>query len=127
MLPLVVALGIAVVGCGPNAHVPLLTGDNPDGDLPSGACYTNVASGPLIADPVFGTVIQDATGGPVPGPVVPVMWPVGYTAREAGSEIEVVSGVGVVVAKTGNRYQIEGGYVGSTTGAFLACGYVLAK
>jgi hypothetical protein len=126
-LPFLVALVVAFAGCTPTTPVPLLTGDNPDGDLANGACYTNFASGPLVADPTYGTSIQDFTAGTEPAPVVPVRWPVGYTARQAGSEIEVVNGVGLVVAKTGNRYQIEGGYVGGNPPAFLSCGYVLAK
>jgi hypothetical protein len=127
MLSFLLALGVALAGCTPTAPVPLLTGDNPDGDLMSGGCYTNSANGPLVTDPVYGTAIQDDTGGPEPWPVAAVMWPMGYTARHAGSEIEVVNREGLVVAKTGNRYHIEGGYVGGSTPAFLACGYVLAK
>lgn len=121
------AIAVGVAGCASNPPAPLSTGNDPDGMAFNGACYTNFASGTLIADPVYGTRIQDLTAMTEPAPIVPIMWPVGYTARHSGSEIEVLNGVGAVVAKTGNRYQIEGGYVGGDAPAFLACGYVLPK
>jgi hypothetical protein len=127
-IAIAIAIAMAMAGCTPAAPVPLLTGDGgPIAHLPKGSCYTNFASGPLHADPDYGTVVQDFSADTEPAPVVPVMWPIGYTARRSGTEIEVLDGAGRVVAKTGHRYQIEGGYVDTKPPAFLACGYVLPK
>jgi hypothetical protein len=85
------------------------------------SCYTNFASGPLTVDATYGTAITDQ------GHTMPVMWPPGYTGRQAGSEVEVVDETGKVRARTGNSYQIEGGYGSQDPPAFVACGYVLPK
>ena len=81
-------------------------------------CYTNFALGQLVEDPASGTAIVEM------GRRTPVMWPAGYTGRRSVWEVEVADTWGRVVARTGTRVQIEGGYIG---GAFLACGYVLNR
>ena len=43
---------------------------------------------------------------------------------EPAAEVEIADASGHVVARTGSRVQIEGGYTG---GAFFACGYVLNR
>jgi hypothetical protein len=51
------------------------------------------------------------------------MWPVGYTGRQAGAEVEVLDTAGHVAARTGTRIHLEGGYTdlpGAHT-AWLAC------
>jgi hypothetical protein len=126
-LVLVVA---ALVGCGSvgrsvgasAAPVPLLTGAALTGD----GCYTDFAVGLLSVDPTYGTAVKDETSN---GHVVPVMWRPGYTALRVGSEVSVLDPAGTVVATTGHRYKIAGGYVskgtaGSSTSAFWACGFV---
>ena len=105
--------------------VPLLTGWGPLGPHDDGmvGCYTNFAVGQLVVDAEFGTaLIEDGRD------TVPVMWPPGTTGRQAGSEVEVVNRKGVVIARTGNRYQIEGaGSARYPEPGWLACGYVLPK
>jgi hypothetical protein len=105
--------------------VPLLTGWGalaPHDDERIG-CYTNFAVGQLVVDGEFGTaLIEDGRDA------VPVMWPPGTTGRQAGSEVEVVNKKGAVIARTGNRYQIEGaGSARYPLPGWLACGYVLPK
>ena len=86
-------------------------------------CYTNFATGLLVVDPTYGTAITDESMGETG----PVMWPTGYTGRQAGSEVEVIDREGHVVATTGRRYQIEGAWEGKNPDSWLACGYVLPK
>jgi hypothetical protein len=105
--------------------VPLLTGWGalaPHDDDRIG-CYTNFAVGQLVVDTEFGTaLIEDGRDA------VPVMWPPGTTGRQVGSEVEVISKRGEVIARTGNRYQIEGaGSARYPLPGWLACGYVLPK
>jgi hypothetical protein len=97
--------------------VRLLTGPG----LVSGSmvgCYTSFALGQLEVDPASGTAIVEN------GRRTPVMWPYGYTGRQSVLGVEVADASGHVVANTGTRVQIEGGYTG---GAFFACGYVLSR
>jgi hypothetical protein len=105
--------------------VPLLTGWGALGPHEDGrvACYTNFAVGQLVVDAEFGTaLIEDG------GEAVPVMWPPGHTGRQSGSEVEVLDKSGKGVARTGNRYQIEGaGTARYPEPGWLACGYVLPK
>jgi hypothetical protein len=54
----------------------------------------------VVADPTFGTVSKDG-GGPE------LTWPRGYTARWAGSEVEVLDLEGNVVLTTGKRYWLS--------------------
>jgi hypothetical protein len=70
---------------------------------------------------MYGTAIVE-NGHPTP-----VMWPPGFTARQSGSDVEVLNKQGNVAARTGSRYQIEGGYGGRDPSSFVACGYVLAR
>jgi len=78
----------------PGESVPLLTGDV--------GCYAGGEGGPtglLVAEPRYGTSFVGR----------PVMWPRGYTARRAGSEVEVVGADGRVKATTGRTYHISVG------------------
>jgi hypothetical protein len=129
-----VALALVVLGCSPSVQLgepvevltgfPTLLGNGP-------GCYTNSASGQLIADPQYGTAVIDEimlrVTGTIPSPV-PVMWRPGYSAHRLGSEVAVTDTSGNVVATTGHRYLIAGGYVGGDistprqpTGVFWAC------
>ena len=101
-LLLAVAFAFAAAGCA-GSPVYLLTGSDPNrppvpsrqptpittvtSNLPTVGCYTNFALGLLSVDPQYGTRIADGTIGGGSGPV---MWPVGYTARKSGSEVEVL-------------------------------------
>jgi hypothetical protein len=55
---------------------------------------------------------------------MPVVWPPGSTARQSGAEVEVLDATGKVVARTGNRYEIEGAANTLPLRGWLACGYV---
>jgi hypothetical protein len=95
----------------PGGSVPLLTGEGYGGQ---GGCYLNFFVNELVVDPVNGTAVVEeykTKDGPQ-SRVVPIMWPSGYTARRSGSEVEVLSINGEVVARTGGRYRIQGGYEG---------------
>lgn len=131
-------LAMLVLGCGspmlPGQPVALLTGDY-QGMAASGACFTYWVEGPLTVDPEYGTAITDGDLATVP---VPVMWRPGYTGRRVGSVVEVRDPAGNVVATTGRRYRIDGGYVDSDVllhaevippdpRAFFACGSVIPK
>lgn len=102
----------------PGEPVPLLTGDG------TGAgCYLSFLVDDLVVDPVNGTaVIEEYTKDGVPGSrALPIMWPTGYTARRSGSEVEVLSANGHGVARTGERYRIQGGYSG---GVWVTCAMI---
>lgn len=120
-LVLTLVLGVLAAACG--GSVSLLTGNGGLGSATDGmvGCYTNFAQGQLVVDAAYGTAIVEN------GRATPVMWPRGSTARQSGSDVEVVDTKGTVVARTGSRYQIEGGYSGSNPRSFVACGYVLAR
>jgi hypothetical protein len=62
-------------------------------------CLLSYAVLDVVADPKFGTV-DKATGAPL-------TWPRGYTARQAGSEVEVLNSTGKVVLTTGARYWLS--------------------
>jgi hypothetical protein len=98
-----VAVALLLAGCGsgesPTA-VPLLTGNL--------GCYAGGESGPtalLVADPTYGTSLNGQ----------PVMWPGGYTARRAGSQVEVLDAAGTVRATTGRTYHISFAYAPGLT------------
>jgi hypothetical protein len=121
-LALAALVAIAAIGCS-GSSVRLLTGRGGLGPLPSGmvSCYTDFAVGQLVVEHTYGTAIIENNRQ------TPVMWPIGYSGRLSGGQIEVVNTEGSVVARTGNRYQIEGGHGGTNPTSFVACGYVLSK
>jgi hypothetical protein len=139
-----VALVTVLVGCGlERPPVILVTGIPPNlhhGDGVVHGCFTSWAEGPVIFDPTYGTAIIDldlAANAPPdasPPAAVPVAWPPSYTARLHGSEVAVLDPQGNVVATTGHKYRIDGGYVGPAglsgdhplpmNRAFYACGSV---
>jgi hypothetical protein len=99
----IATLGLALLlaGCGAAREatkgelVPLLTGDL--------GCYAGGEGGPtapLLAEPRYGTSVFGK----------PVMWPTGYTARRAGSEVEVLDTQGKVKATTGRTYHMSQAY-----------------
>jgi hypothetical protein len=111
------ALALCLLGCS-GEPVTLLTGVDPD------ACYAGGETGMtgrLVVDPKYGTSFNGK----------PVMWPVGFTARRAGAEVEVLDAQGTVRATTGRTYHISIGYVSDrqvveSVGAFPAavnCSY----
>ena len=109
------ALALCLPGCGsvvlPWDRVELLTDNGAPG------CYTTAArGGQLIVDQTHGTAIHDGSDAPVP-----VMWPLGFTGRRVGSEVEVVDPDGKVVATTGRTYNFRGGVTPEDPPVFWAC------
>ena len=103
-----IAVVLCLVGCGPSAGS-LLTFDSRDG-----LCFLASVSGRLVVDVGHVTAISpeaDDHGGMLDGPRI-VAWPSGYTARANGSEVDVLDAQGRVVATTGHRYILPGGFVG---------------
>lgn len=91
-------------------------------------CYTDFITAELVTDPTYGTaVIEHDSTGHNPDHRYPVMWLPGDTGRRSGSEVEVLDRSGSVIARTGQAWQIEGGYWGdsATPDVWVACGYVL--
>jgi hypothetical protein len=80
----------------PGQPVFLLTGVSPTTCYAGGESSSGI-SGVLRPDPSFGTVIG----------TTPIMWPVGYTARRVGSEVEVLDMEGRVKATTGRSYRMS--------------------
>jgi hypothetical protein len=136
-----ILLAAALVGCGSvgasvgasaiasDDSVYLLTGVGPNGNSASdgSGCFLDWAVGLLSVDPTSGTTVKDEGTGQV----MPIMWKPGYTARRVGSEVSVLDPNGTVVATTGHRYKINGGWVGPgdpakfpTVSGFWACGRV---
>ena len=92
------ALALCVAGCSSaglsDGRVELLTGVDPN------ICYAGGEggeTGSLVVDPKHGTSFNGH----------PVAWPNGFTARRAGSEVEVLDAAGTVVATTGRVYHIS--------------------
>jgi hypothetical protein len=86
-------LALVLLGCGLFVdRVPLHTADSASG----ACCILMYWVVDVVADPTFGT-IDKATGQPL-------TWPARYTARRAGSEVEVLDPAGRVVLTTGGRY-----------------------
>ena len=108
-------VSIAMVGCAPvpGPAVHLRTGD--------GSCYTFYTKGELVVDKAAGVAIIEVSPGN-PAKAMPIVWPPGYTGRESGSDVEVLDGRGLVVARTGTRMEIQGGY---GVGGFVVCGMTM--
>lgn len=97
----VLAVAVAMWRLSPGPAVPLWAG--------SDTCYLSNITGELVADPISGVaIIERHTGNP--DRTTRLDWPGGYTARLSGSEVEVLDRRGVVVARTGTRMEIQGGY-----------------
>ena len=108
-------LAMSLLGCGraveTAAGAQLLTGEITG---MAGACYADVTGHKslLSYDPIDGTAIFDGRQ------LIPVMWPVGYTARMAGEQLEVLDTSKQVVATTGRSYNLVGRY---HAGMFQTC------
>jgi hypothetical protein len=131
MKRLVVTTGLAVVlmGCGSinqglasfgvpasGAPVQLLTDNKPYEEVP---CDGGWDVGQLIPDPTYGTSLDDSLTWP--GGPRPVVWRLGFTGRQVGSDVEVFDADGVLVAKTGQWYRVDGGSWGNNPTLVLAC------
>ena len=65
----------------------------------SGSCVLMYSIVDVAADPTYGTI--DRVSGN------PLTWPLGYTGRWVGTEVEVLNPAGNVVLTTGQRYRIS--------------------
>jgi hypothetical protein len=84
-------------------------------------CYLMGVAGDLVTDPTAGTaVIWDMSGRREV-----VTWPNGWTARSAGSEVEVLNRKGQVAYRTGTRVDLMGGF-SNVDNSFVVCGMELA-
>jgi hypothetical protein len=111
-------LAFTLAACAPGAPVTLLTGA-PNGDHRPGAgevgCYLMGATGQLLPDASAGTAIT----WDLDHKTHPISWPPGFTGRSSGDQVEVVDEAGSVVARTGTRISLLGGFEADT---FVACG-----
>jgi hypothetical protein len=82
------------------------------------SCFLLNIRGELVVDARYGTAIVSSQAGVTP---MPVMWPLGFTGRRVGSEVEVLDPTGTSVATTGRTYRLDGGFWGE---GFSACGAV---
>jgi hypothetical protein len=79
-------------------------------------CYTMGVAGNLVTDPAAGTaIIWDMSGHREV-----VTWPNGWTARSAGSEVEVLNRKGQVAYRTGTRVDLMGGF-SNVDNSFVVC------
>jgi hypothetical protein len=79
-------------------------------------CFVANTTGLLVPDATAGTAIVSED---MAESTAQVLWPAGYTARRSGGEIEVLDRGGLVVARTGQRYELLGGY--NRDGQWIAC------
>jgi hypothetical protein len=89
--------GLAAPSASPGGPVPLLTVET---QTSFGSCVLDLYYvGNVIADPTSGAPTDAATGESF-------AWPKGFTARRAGSEVEVLDPAGNAVLMTGQRYRM---------------------
>ena len=113
----VALLVLAGAGATYGIPVPLKTGSvYPNSDPALVGCYLSSASGELVDDPTAGTAILDG----FTHQRALVTWPIGWSARRSLFGVSVVNSRGEVVATTGTRVSLSGGYW--TDGSFLTCG-----
>ena len=70
-------------------------------------CLVANTTGLLVPDPSAGTAIVSEDMAETTAQVV---WPAGFTGRRNGDRVEVLDRGGHVVARTGERYELLGGY-----------------
>ncbi len=87
-----------------------------NGSPTNSGCYAANTTGLLIPDATAGTAIIQEDMGKV---TVAVAWPPGYTGRRTlFDQVDVLDQTGHVVARTGNRVELLGGY---DDGGWLTC------
>jgi len=114
-------MAIASAACASGPPVALFTATAHDQIDGLGSCYLSGITGELEADLVFGTAVVETVqlqGGSQEQASWPVKWPLGYSGRQSGSAVEVLDGSGHVVARTGTRVELAGGY---ESGDWAAC------
>ena len=78
-------------------------------------CYLMGTTGELLPDASAGTAIS----WDLDHKTHPISWPSGFIGRSSGDQVEVLNLTGSVVARTGTRVSLLGGFEGAT---FIACG-----
>ena len=81
-----------------------------------GGCYTSGTSGELVSDAFSGVAIVEQGGRRVP-----VTWPIGWTGRWSGFDVEILDSRGNVHMRTGTNVYLMGGYW-HVNDSFLTCG-----
>lgn len=79
-------------------------------------CFVANTTGLLVPDASTGTAIVSED---MSRTTAQVLWPVGFTARRSGDQVEVLDRGGHVVARTGQRYELLGGY--NDDNQWIAC------
>ena len=105
-LACVLALALAASGCGALSPTPELVFLAPRVDMYTPGCHTSFTVGKLIVHAATGTaVVQDEDER-----VIPIRWPAGFSGRRVGTEVEIRNADGRLIATTGQRYRLAGGY-----------------
>jgi hypothetical protein len=104
------ALAAVVAACSSGEPVQLLTSSGSQG------CFLANTTGRLVTDADAGTAIVQEDMAKL---TVPVVWPEGYAGRRSGSQVRILDATGKVVATTGERYVLLGGYGGD--GSWVTC------
>ena len=107
-LVFILSVGVAVGPGGPGGPVALATQSDE-------GCFLANTTGMLVSDATAGTAIVQEDMGKL---TAQVLWPTGYTARRNGG-VEVLDRAGHVVARTGQRYELLGGY--NDADQWIAC------
>jgi len=101
-----IVLGAAIVGCArlssAGGDIGLQTQPSPS---PGALCPMARLGGWLVPDEQYGLGLRDGKDG---GTVRGVVWPFGYTARQATGGIELLDQTGHVVAREGDRIVMAG-------------------
>jgi hypothetical protein len=108
-LALAVVLGACSATVSPTP-LPLLTQASP-----AAICMFARYGGTLVVDSVTGLGLDND------GRISHVRWPFGYTARPDGAAVLRIDPQGHVLARTGDRVAIGGGYGSAGDGAIVAC------
>jgi hypothetical protein len=108
------ALAVALLLCACD----LIADATPAPSDPAGTpaeCPGALLEGELIRDDASGFLVRHAEGF-----VTPIVWPAGYTVRDADAR-ELLDPSGAVVAREGDEVALGGGFTEGDT-AFIVCG-----
>ena len=108
-------------GCGPSQTTtpePLIAVSTqpPQPDGSPQACMAALLQGVLVADPRWVVGVREPDGVVVRQ----VIWPFGFAVRREGDRLALLDGAGRVVARTGDKVKIGGGFADADE-TWLAC------
>jgi hypothetical protein len=125
---IVLGLALVLVGCGSAASSSSVPSQGASGEAvalltDTVGCYaggeeSGAVIGVLVPEPSAGTAIRRT----LDRGDMPILWPLGYTARRVGTEIEVLDTHGEIKATTGRTYFISPGMPGGKPGPRLVGG-----